>query len=86
MLSLIVVSEEQLVRRGIREHEAFLHHEMRDPPGTGRGDVSMDGEWQGHEALKGVGRGDVQSLVVTSNFFFWNLLMYVSFCLDEGGR
>ena len=55
MLSLIVLSEEQLVQSGIREHEAFLYHTMRNPGGTGRGDVSMDGEWQGHKALKGVG-------------------------------
>jgi len=58
---------------------------MRDPAGTGRGDVSMDGEWQGHEALKGVWvRGS--RLPSPPIFFFLNLLMYVGFCPDEGGR
>jgi len=34
----------QLARGGIREHDAFLGHEMRGPAGTGRGGVSMAGE------------------------------------------
>jgi len=33
--------EAWLARGGIREHDAFLGHEMRGPPGTGRGGVSM---------------------------------------------
>jgi hypothetical protein len=33
----------QLARGGIREHDAFLGHEMRGPAGTGRGGVSMAG-------------------------------------------
>jgi len=35
--------EARLARGGIREHDAFLGHEMRDPAGTGRGGVSMAG-------------------------------------------
>ena len=35
--------EVQLARGGIREHEAFLGHEMRGPAGTGHGGVSMAG-------------------------------------------
>ena len=35
--------EARLARDGIREHDAFLGHEMRGPAGTGRGDVSMAG-------------------------------------------
>jgi len=33
--------EARLARGGIREHAAFLGHEMRGPAGTGRGGVSM---------------------------------------------
>ena len=35
--------EAQLAWGGIREHEAFLGHEMRGAAGTGRGGVSMAG-------------------------------------------
>jgi len=35
--------EVRLARGGIREHEAFLIHEMRGPAGFGRGSVSMAG-------------------------------------------
>ena len=35
--------EAQLARGGIREHDAFLGHEMRGPAGTGHGGVSMAG-------------------------------------------
>jgi len=33
--------EAWLARGGIREHDAFLSHEMRDPAGTGCGGVPM---------------------------------------------
>jgi len=33
--------EAQFALGGIREHEAFLSHKMRDPAGTGHGGVSM---------------------------------------------
>ena len=40
---------------GIREHDAFLGHEMRGPAGTGRGGVSMAGGREGRGARKGNG-------------------------------
>jgi len=45
--------EARLARGGIREHDAFLGHEMRGQSGTGRGGVPMAG---GREA-KAQGRG-----------------------------
>ena len=39
-------AEARLARAGIREHEAFLSHEIRGPAGTGRGGVSMAGGLQ----------------------------------------
>jgi len=39
--------EAQLARGGIREHDAFLGHEMRGPAGTERGGVSMAGGKRG---------------------------------------
>jgi len=45
----------QLARGGIREHDAFLGHEMRGPAGTGRGGVSMAGGREGQSARKGNG-------------------------------
>jgi len=44
--------EAQLAPSGIREHEAFLGHEMRGPAGTGRGGVSMAGGRAGQGARK----------------------------------
>jgi len=45
--------EARFARGGIREHDAFLGHEMRGPAGTGRGGVSMawgrDGQGAGRE-------------------------------------
>ena len=38
--------EARLARGGIREHDAFLDHEMKGPAGTGRGGVSM-ARWLG---------------------------------------
>ena len=37
----------RLAGGGIREHDAFLGHEMRDPAGTGLGGVSMAGGREG---------------------------------------
>ena len=45
--------EVRLARGGIREHDAFLGHEMRGPAGTGRGGVSMAGGREGQGARKG---------------------------------
>ena len=47
--------EVRLARGGIREHDAFLGHEMRGPAGTGRGGVSMAGGQEGQGARKGNG-------------------------------
>jgi len=47
--------EARLGPGGVREHDAFLGHEMRSPAGTGRGDVSMAGGWEGQGARKGNG-------------------------------
>jgi len=47
--------EARLARGGIREHDAFLGHEMRGPAGTGRGGVSMAGGREGQSARKGNG-------------------------------
>ena len=47
--------EAQLAQVGIREHDAFLGHEMRGPPGTERGDVLMAGGQEGQGARKGNG-------------------------------
>jgi len=47
------VREARLARGGIREHDAFLDHEMRGPAGTGRGGVSMAGGREDQGARKG---------------------------------
>ena len=47
--------EALLARGGIREHDAFLGHEMKGPAGTGRGGVSMAGGREGQSARKGNG-------------------------------
>jgi len=39
----------------LREHDAFLGHEMRRPAGTERGGVSMAGGCEGQGARKGNG-------------------------------
>ena len=43
----------RLARGGIREHDAFLGHEMSGPAGTGRGGVSMTEGREGQSARKG---------------------------------
>ena len=48
-------SSSRLARGGIREHHAFLGHEMRGPAGTGCGGVSMAGGREGQRARKGNG-------------------------------
>jgi len=47
--------EAQLAQGRIREHGAFLGHEMRGPAGTGRGGVSMAGGREGQGAREGNG-------------------------------
>ena len=43
----------RLARGGIRDHEAFLDHEMRCPARTGHGGVSMAGGRQEQGTEKG---------------------------------
>jgi len=45
--------EARLARGGIREHDAFLCHEMKGPAETGRGSVSMAKERKGQGAREG---------------------------------
>ena len=47
--------EVQLAQGGIREHDAFLDHEMRGPAGTECGGVSMAGGREGKSAREGNG-------------------------------
>jgi len=69
--------EARLARGGIREHDAFLGHEMRVPVGTGRGGVSMAGGRQGQGARKGNGvRGH---RLPSPPCFVQNLLKYFGF-------
>ena len=44
--------EARLARSGIREHDAFLGHEMRGTAGTGRGGDSMTWGREGQGARK----------------------------------
>ena len=61
--------EARLARGGIREHDAFLGHEMRGPAGNGRGGVLMAGGREGQGVRKGNGvRG--HHLSNTSNIPF----------------
>jgi len=69
--------EARLARGGIREHGAFLGHEMRGLAGTERGGVSMAGGREGHGARKGNGvRGH---RLPSPPCFVQNLLMYFGF-------
>jgi len=49
--------EARLARGGIREHDAFLGHEMRGPAGTGRGGISMAGKAKAQGRGMGSGEG-----------------------------
>jgi len=67
----------RLARGGIRQHEAFLGHEMRGSAGTGRGGVSMADGRQGQGAEKGDGaRGH---RLPSPPFFLKNSFMYFGF-------
>ena len=69
--------EAQLARDGIREHDAFLGHEMRGPAGTGRGGVSMAGGREGQGARKGNGVRGYR--LPSPPCLVQNLLMYFGF-------
>ena len=62
--------EARLARGGIREHDAFLDHEIRSPTGTGRGGVSMaEGrEGQGKEGEWGEGPSLAITIMICSEF------------------
>jgi len=69
--------EARLAWCGIRQHDAFLGHEMRGPAGTGHGGVSMAVGQEGQGARKGNGvRGHC---LPSPPCFVKNLLMYFSF-------
>jgi len=69
--------EARLARGGIREHDAFLGHEMRGPAGTGRSGVSMAWGREGQGARKENGvRGHC---LLSPPCFDQNLLMYFGF-------
>jgi len=61
--------EARLARGGIREHNAFLGHEMRGPAGTGRGGVSMARGQEGQGASPEEGEwGEGPSLAISTMF------------------
>jgi len=67
----------RLARGGIREHDAFLGHEIRGPAGTWRGGVSMAVGRKGQGARKGNGvRGH---RLPSPPCFVQNLLKYFGF-------
>jgi len=69
--------EAWLARSGIREHDAFLGHEMRGPAGTGHSGVSMAGGREGQGARKENGvRGHC---LPSPPCFVQNLLKYFGF-------
>jgi len=69
--------EVRLARGGIRDHDAFLGHEMRGPKGNGRGGVSMAGGREGQGARKGDWvRGH---RLPSPPWFVQNLLKYFGF-------
>jgi len=73
----------RLARGGIREHDAFLGHEMRGRAGTGRNGVSIAGGWESQGARKGNGvRGHRLS---SPPVLFRICLCLRVFCLDEKG-
>ena len=71
--------EARLARGGIREHDAFLGHEMRGPAGTGRGGISMAGGREGQDARKGNGPGGRGHRLPSPPCFVQNLLKNFGF-------
>ena len=58
----------QLARGGIREHDAFLGHEMRGPAWTGRGGRGLNGRWAGRQRRKEGEWGEGPSHAITAMF------------------
>jgi len=75
MSSLIVAA--RLARDAIREHDAFLGHEIRGPAGTERGGVSMAEGQEGPGARKG--NGVISHRLPSMPCFDQILLMYFGF-------
>ena len=68
--------EAWLARGGIREHDAFLGHEMRGPAGTWRGGVSIAGGREGQGARKGT-----FCVLINMNSFIPHIyFIYISYC------
>ena len=68
---------------GIREHKAFLGHEMRGLAETGRGGVSMAGEWYGQGARQANG---VRCHRLPSPLYVLRIyLCILAFCFDIEG-
>ena len=79
--------EVRLARGGIREHEAFLGHEMRGggPAGIGHSGVSMAEGWQ-EQGEERDSEDMVRSHHLPSPPCFFRLYLCISaFCLDNGG-
>jgi len=75
--------EARLARGGIRERDAFLGHEIRGPPGTGRGGVSMAWGREGQGTRKG--NSGVRGHRLPSLILFRICLCILAFCLNEKG-
>ena len=71
--------EVRLARGGIREHEAFLCHEMRGPTGTGRGGILIAGWRQG----QGAGKWEGAVVCHDRHVFFRLYLCFPAFYLEE---
>jgi len=69
--------EARLARGGIREHDAFLGHEMRGPAGTGHDGVSMAGGREGQGTRKE--NGSRGHRLPSPPWFVQNLLKYFGF-------
>ena len=69
--------EAQLARGEIREHDAFLGHEIRGSAGTGRGGVSMAGGREDQGTRKG--NGVKGHRLPSPPWVVQNLLMYFGF-------
>ena len=60
--------EARLARGGIREHDAFLGHEMRGPAWTGRGGRGLNGRRAGRQRRKEGEWGEGPSHAINAMF------------------
>jgi len=77
--------EARLARGGIREHNAFLFHQMRGPAGTGHGGVLMVGGREGQGARKGNGVRGHHGACHHHHVLFRIRLCISAFYLDKEG-